>query len=127
LIDRNFNTMKRPVYATAALLFILVLINSCSKSSDTTPVTPTTCSLSVSFSSNIKRILDVNCNSCHAPGSGNPSALAKWTYDGTYASAFSNRISINGQVSAGLMPQTGGLPQLVRDSISCWVNKGAPN
>jgi len=69
----------------------------------------------------------VNCNSCHAPGSGNPSALAKWTYDGTYASAFSNRISINGQVSAGLMPQTGGLPQLVRDSISCWVNKGAPN
>lgn len=119
--------MKRHVFTSIMIMFSLILINSCSKSSDTTPVTPTTCTLSVSFSSNIKRILDVNCNSCHAPGSGNAAALAKWTYDGTYSSAFNNRININGQVSAGLMPQSGGLPQPVRDSIACWVNKGAPN
>ena len=71
--------------------------------------------------------MDVNCNACHAPGSGNAPALAKWTYDGTFTTAFSNKDNINTQVSSGFMPQTAPLPQLVRDSIACWVTKGAPN
>ena len=119
--------IKKAIIFLIATVFCIATFNSCSKGGDTTPVTPATCTLSVSFTTNIKRILDVNCNACHAPGSGNPSALAKWTYDGSYSSAFNNKININGQVSAGLMPQTGALPQLVRDSISCWVTKGAPN
>ena len=108
-------------------IFSIALLNSCSKSGDSMPVTPTSCSLSVSFTSNIKRILDVNCNSCHAPVNLNFLALAKWTYDGSYSSAFNKRSDIKGQVSAGLMPQSGPLPQVVRDSVSCWVDKGAPN
>ena len=108
-------------------VFFIALINGCSKSGDSTPVTPTSCTLSVSFTSNIKRILDVNCNVCHAPGSMNMLALAKWTYDGSYSSAFNKRSDIKGQVSAGLMPQGSPLPQVVRDSVSCWVDKGAPN
>jgi len=111
------------------LLFVFsvatALMNSCSKSSSNTMAT--TCTLSVSFSTNIKKILDINCNSCHAPGSGNALALAKWTYDGTFASAFGNKDNINSQVSSGFMPQSAPLPQLVRDSIACWVIKGAPN
>ena len=118
--------MKKSFILLPAFSFIVILLNSCSKSSDNTSV-PATCTLSVSFSTNIKKILDVSCNVCHAPGSGNTLALARWTYDGTYASAFGNRSNINAQVSAGLMPQTGPLPQSVRDSIACWVNKGAPN
>ena len=119
--------IKKAIIILAASVFSVSSFNSCSKGEETSPVTPTGCTLSVTFTSNIKRILDVNCNSCHAPGSGNAPALAKWTYDGTYSSAFNNRININGQISAGLMPQTGGLPQAVRDSVTCWVNKGAPN
>ena len=103
-----------------------LLMNSCSKSSDTTAA-PASCSLSVSFSSNIKKILDINCVTCHAPGTGNVLAIARWSYDGTYASAAGNSANINIQVSAGYMPQSGPLPQLVRDSIACWVTKGAPN
>ncbi len=118
--------MRKLLILLSMFLTAAVLMNSCSKSSVSTN-TPTTCTLSVSFTTNIKKILDVNCNSCHAPGSGNMLALAKWTYDGTYASAFGNKDNINGQVSAGLMPQSGPLPQVVRDSIGCWVIKGAPN
>ncbi|MBL0054957.1 MAG: hypothetical protein IPP31_01980 [Chitinophagaceae bacterium] len=119
--------LKRTLQIMTIWLLTTIVLDSCSKSNDTTPVTPSSCSLNVSFTGNIKRILDVNCNSCHAPGSGNASALSKWTYDGTYSSAFNRKSDINAQVSAGLMPQTGGLPQLVKDSVSCWVTKGAPN
>lgn len=118
--------MKKTFIIPIIFSITFFLMNGCSKSSDTT-ATPASCSLSVSFSTNIKKILDINCTSCHAPGSGNGLALAKWTYDGAYASAFGNRTNINAQVSAGIMPQTGPLPQLVRDSIACWVTKGAPN
>ena len=117
--------MKKTYTLLFAFTLSFILMNSCSKSSDTT--TGGSCSLNVTFSSNIKRILDVNCNSCHAPGSGNAPALAKWTYDGSYSSAFNKRSEINSQVSLGLMPQTGPLPQLVKDSIACWVSKNAPN
>ncbi len=121
--------MKKIYLVPAAMFTVILFINGCSKSSSTSGggggTTP--CTLSVSFTANIKKILDVNCNICHAPGSGNAMALAKWSYDGTYLSAFNNRTSITGQVSAGIMPQSGPLPQIVRDSIACWVNKGAPN
>lgn len=117
--------MKKLFILTSILLIAAVLVNSCSKGSATN--TPATCTLSVSFSTNIKKILDVNCNSCHAPGSGNTLALARWTYDGTYSNVLSNRDNINAQISAGLMPQSAPLPQLVRDSVGCWVIKGSPN
>ena len=119
--------MKKSLITGFLFSFAVMMMSSCSKSDNTTPVVAATCNLSVSFSANIKKILDVNCNTCHAPGSGNLPALAKWTYDGLYASAFANRVNINTQVSAGFMPQTAPLPQIVRDSISCWVSKGAPN
>ncbi len=112
---------------------LTISINSCSKSSPASNNTGTggtggsSCNLSVSFSTNIKRILDANCTACHAPGSGNASALGKWNYDGTYSSAFSNRSNISLQVVNGTMPQTGGLPTSVRDSVKCWVDKGAIN
>jgi hypothetical protein len=117
--------MKKIFILASVFLIAAVLMNGCSKNSTTN--TPITCTLSVSFSTNIKKILDLNCNSCHAPGSGNALALARWTYDGTYANALGNKDNINAQVSVGLMPQTGPLPQVVRDSIGCWVVKGAPN
>ena len=118
--------MKKLFIPLLVFSLAFVLMNSCSKSSNT-PAAPASCSLNVTFNANIKKILDLNCTSCHAPGSGNTPALAKWTYNGTYASAFGNKDNINGQVSAGIMPQSGPLPQIVRDSISCWVSKGAPN
>ena len=119
--------MKKSLIAGLSISISILLLNSCSKSNDTPAAVAPACTLSVSFNANIKRILDANCNACHAPGSGNVSALAKWTYDGLYASAFANKTNINTQVAAGFMPQTAPLPQIVRDSISCWVNKGAPN
>ena len=117
--------MRKSFILVSVFSVAAALMNSCSKS-DSTP-TPTTCTLSVTFNTNIKKILDVNCNSCHAPGSGNGPALAKWTYDGTFTSAFSNKDNISSQVSAGIMPQSGPLPQLVRDSVVCWAIKGGPN
>lgn len=118
--------MKKLFISLLVFSIGVLFLNGCSKSNNTAS-TPTSCTLSVSFSTNIKKILDVNCNACHAPGSGNGLALLKWTYDGTYGNAFGNRSNINDQVSAGLMPQSGPLPQQVRDSIACWVTKGAPN
>ncbi|MEI7471527.1 MAG: hypothetical protein ACOYLO_14080 [Ferruginibacter sp.] len=124
--------MKKYILASLAL-FLTVSIISCSKSSPSGNNGGTggggtiTCGLSVSFSTNIKRILDANCTSCHAPANANALALAKWSYDGSYSSAFNNRSNISLQVVNGSMPQTGGLPSIVRDSIKCWVDKGAAN
>jgi hypothetical protein len=117
--------VKSTVFATAFGV-VLLMVNACSKSSNAAGG-PGSCSLNVSFSGNIKKILDTNCTLCHAPGSGNVAALFKWTYDGTYSSAQANSSNITAQVSAGIMPQTGPLPQAVRDSIACWVSKGTPN
>ncbi|MEP6674244.1 MAG: hypothetical protein ABJA78_03790 [Ferruginibacter sp.] len=116
--------MKR-ISVIPILFLCVILINSCSKS-NTAPQT-FVCNGSLTFSENIKRILDVNCNACHAPNSGYSQALSKWTYDGSYQSVFGRRNDINGLVAAGIMPQSGALSQAVRDSIACWVNNGAGN
>ena len=99
---------------------------ACSKSSNGGSGT-TNCNLNVSFSGNVKLILDNNCSGCHNPITGtDPNARSKWGYDGTYSSAFGKRTQIGSLVGSGAMPP-GGIPTAVRDSITCWVNKGAPN
>ncbi len=112
-----------------SLTMAVLVAGSCSKSSnnDNGGGGASACSLSVSFSTNIKRILDASCAPCHGPSSGNSSALARWTYDGTFSSAQSRAGSIASLVASGSMPKGSPLPQAVRDSISCWNGKGAPN
>jgi len=110
-----------------AFLVIAAFAVSCSKNNDTVVSPPGTCSPAIRFSTNVKSIFDVNCTRCHGSTSINTGALAKWVYDGTYASVYADRNRINAQTSAGLMPQGRPLAQATRDSISCWVANGAPN
>jgi hypothetical protein len=110
-----------------AFLVTTVFTVSCSKRTDAVVAPPGTCSPAIRFSTNVKSIFDVNCSRCHGSASINTGALAKWMYDGTYASVYAERNRINAQTSAGLMPQGRPLAQVIRDSISCWVANGAPD
>lgn len=118
--------MKKTIFIFTIFAAIAFII-SCSKSSGGGGGT-TSCNLNVSFSTNIKRIIDANCAGCHSSTTGtDPNAKAKWSYDGSYSNAFAKRDLIKSLVSSGQMPQSGTLPQLVKDSVVCWVDKGAPN
>ncbi len=118
--------MKKATLSVIILFILIISINSCSKKR-VDVATTFVCNTSITFSNNIKRILDANCNVCHGVASGYPLATSKWTYDGSYSNAYNRRIDINSLIAAGIMPQFNPLPTAVKDSVACWVSNGAPN
>lgn len=84
------------------------------------------CNLSnadLSYSKNIKRIIDNNCLSCHGgngPGPGNYSTFAGMK-EHLDAGHFLEQVVID-----KTMPQNIAMPQAQRDSINCWIKSGYP-
>ena len=87
------------------------------------------CNLSnadLSYTKNIKGIIDQHCISCHAAGSGVSGAVGDYrTYEGmkTY---LSNGKILDVVVVDKTMPQGGGMSQSQRDSINCWIAADFP-
>jgi len=76
----------------------------------------------VSFTSEIKPIIDTNCSvtSCH----GNDPAIPDWS---TYADVKESASKIKSVTQNGTMPPEDKLSQNQIDLIACWVDDGAPD
>lgn len=81
----------------------------------------------VSYNSQIKPILDVNCikSGCH---NGDNGSERNWS---VFSNVQAKAQNIKTRTGNGTMPAdqvgTGGLPQSQRDLIACWVDDGALN
>lgn len=76
------------------------------------------------FAANINPIIQSTCNQpgCHAVGSTNgPGPLTN------YSQVFSARNLIRTAVASGFMPQGSTLTAAQKNSITCWIDSGAPN
>ncbi|MDQ1165591.1 cytochrome c [Flavobacterium sp. SORGH_AS_0622] len=115
---------------TILLTILLAALASCNDSDTVqdieTPTTPTNPTTSITYSKNVKSIIDANCISCHS--SGRSAAFRPLT---TFAevkaavenSGLLNRIQLqNGQ--QGLMPQGGRMSQANIDLIVKWNTDG---
>ena len=74
--------------------------------------------MSITFSANVKPIIDANCVQCHGNGGNFPNLT-------TYNGVSSNAGLVKSEVVSRSMPQGSSLTQSEIDAISCWVDAGA--
>lgn len=74
----------------------------------------------ITFSSNVKPIIDSNCIQCHGTGGNFPNLT-------TYSGVSSNAASVKAEVVSRRMPQGGSLSSDEIKAIECWVDGGALN
>ncbi|MCC7466341.1 MAG: hypothetical protein IT261_08740 [Saprospiraceae bacterium] len=80
----------------------------------------------LSYNLNIKPIIDQQCTSCHAPGTGVVGAVGDFrNYSGLEPYLKNGKI-LDAVVNDKTMPQGGGMSQAQRDSINCWIASGYP-
>jgi len=111
--------------AAAALLAVTLAWQGCEKD---TPKGPD-CNISnadLSYSRNIKGIIDQYCVNCHAPGSGAIGAVGDYrTYEGIKPFIDNGKV-LKTVVLDKTMPQGGGMSQSQRDSVNCWIAASYP-
>ncbi|TMI62665.1 MAG: hypothetical protein E6H07_14730 [Bacteroidetes bacterium] len=118
--------------ALVIILFGLIIFLSCSKDNGGSGGgggggTTVNCATvtNKAFNADILPILLSTCatsTTCHATGSTNgPGPLTN------HAQASANGAAIKSAIQSGRMPQTGSLTTGQKNSISCWVDSGAPN
>jgi hypothetical protein len=107
------------------ILSLFLLVFGCSKTSDTSSASTTTCSSTISFATDVNPLISTYCatnSSCHGTGSSNgPGALT------TYAQIYNARTSISSDVSSGVMPRGTTLTSAQKTMITCWISNGAQN
>lgn len=80
----------------------------------------------VSYSTNIKPIIEQNCISCHAPGGAQETAPLV-TYDQLKNYATSGALVDRTNGTSSLMPPSGKMSNCNLLFIKAWVDAGAPN
>ena len=111
-----------PLTASIVLLAGVLYLQSCKKDDPKGP----DCNLpnaTLSYTLNIKGIIDQQCVSCHA-GSG-PGPDDYRTYEGIKSHLGEGHV-LDRVVITKDMPQGGGMSQAQRDSINCWIAAGYP-
>ena len=76
---------------------------------------------SITFSANVKSIIDNNCTQCHSSSGGQFPNLD------SYNGVSSNASSVLSEVESRRMPQGSSLSNDEISAIKCWVNNGALN
>ena len=113
------------------LLGLLALtIYSCTNKEAVKPSTgpePTACDSMTVTSTDVYAVITSRCAGCHkgstAPAGADFSTLAKFTsFVSSNNAVFRQRV-LSSQAD---MPPSGPLRQTLRDSISCWIDKGMP-
>lgn len=110
-------------------LIVLIILIGCSVmfrcKSDNSAESINCGSVSISFASEVKPIIDTKCattSGCHAAGSNQgPGALT------TYAQILNAKNQISASVSSGSMPQGSTLTSDQKNKIICWIQNGAAN
>ena len=99
------------------ILFASCLTNVEEPEVDPGPIDP--CE-DITYSTNVKPIIDSSCIQCHGSGGNFPNLT-------TYSGVSSNAAIVKNAVVSGRMPQGGSLTQEQIKAIECWVDAGAPN
>jgi len=109
-----------------ALIALSIFLFSCESyvEEDTVALDPPVgqdepCNPDVSFSSQIKPIVDNNCIRCHG-GSTSPDLR-------TFQGVSSNAARVRAQVVSRRMPRGGSLTNEQIELIACWIDNGALN
>ncbi len=111
------------------MLSLLAIVSSitfitCKKdSSDSSGLPTCTISGSLSYSTNMKGIIDEYCTGCHTPGGSGPGDYT--SYEGIKADLASGKVGTTTVVNK-TMPQGTTMPQAKIDSINCWIQAGYP-
>lgn len=118
--------MRKALVVTLIIVSSVFISISCSKSSDSGGGASVDCNTvaNKSFHTDVSPIIMSFCNvpGCHAAGSINgPGPLTNYT------EVFDARTAIRSAVSTGRMPKTGTLSASQKNSITCWIDSGAPN
>lgn len=104
---------------------LLILFTTCSKSGGGGSVNVDCSTVSnKAFAANVNPIIQSVCNvpGCHAAGSTNgPGPLTN------YNEVFNARSQVRSAIASGTMPQGTTLSSGQRNSITCWIDSGAPN
>ncbi len=107
------------------ILTILCIVIACSKTTTNKPGTADCSGAAKSFATDVNPIIQTSCatnSGCHGSGSTNgPGELR------SYSQIFGARSAIRAAVISGRMPQNGSLTTAQKNSISCWIDNGAPN
>ncbi|KOY50718.1 hypothetical protein I602_278 [Polaribacter dokdonensis DSW-5] len=74
----------------------------------------------ITYSANIKSIIDINCVQCHGNGGNFPDLT---TYENTRA----NADLVKAETQSRRMPQGSSLTNTEIEAIACWVDAGALN
>jgi hypothetical protein len=119
--------MSIKTFLLPALLMAGALITwpACSNDDDD-DAEPPACNLpgaTLTYSTNIKNIIDTYCVSCH--GGLGPGPDDYRTYEGMKSHLDEGHF-LEEVVIDKTMPQGGGMPQSARDSINCWIQAGYP-
>ena len=118
---------KNNVTLFFGVLILTIISFSCSKDKVSTIVlNPSDCPKQISFKTDIMKIMNDNCTSCH--NSGNASAgfdLSK--YDGVLANPSMILSSMKQDGSAKSMPIGSKLPDSTIQKFYCWINQGKLN
>lgn len=102
------------------LFFLTVSLSACLSNVDEEMVLDPCAE--ITFSMNVKPIIDNNCVSCHS-SSGQASFLNLETYDAVNL----NALKVKSEVVTKDMPIGGSLTNEEIAAISCWVDAGALN
>lgn len=106
------------------LFFIVATLSSCLTNVDeeevVDPGTVDPCE-TITFSLNVKPIIDNNCISCHSAGGGQVPNLE------TYNAVAANAAIVKSEVVSKDMPIGGSLTNEEISAIVCWVDSGALN
>lgn len=110
------------ILATAILSFFIII--SCSKDGGSGTSVDCSTVTNKAFAADVNPIIQSSCNiiGCHASGSGSgPGPLTNYTQ------VFNARSTIRTAVASGRMPQGNTLSSSQKNSITCWIDSGAPN
>jgi len=118
--------LKNITSVSVLMLFVIgISWQGCKKDDPAGPE----CTLSnpdLSYTKNIKAILDQQCISCHVPGSGVAGAVGDFrTFEGIKTYLDNGKV-LDRVVVKKDMPQGGVMSQAQRDSINCWIAAGYP-
>ncbi len=120
--------MKLKFLSVSALFTLLAVVLSWQGCKKDDPHTPecTIPNANLSYTLNIKHIIDQQCISCHVTGSGVSGIVGDFsTYEGI-KSRLDNGKVLDRVVVKKDMPQSGSMSQAQRDSINCWIAAGYP-
>lgn len=112
--------LKKVFLLLSISFFLFSCINNVEESANLEEEIEIDACADITFSGNVKSIIDANCIQCHGTGGNSPNLT-------TFNSISSSAVSVKSAVATRRMPQGGSLTQAQIDAIVCWVNNGAPN